>query len=312
VPDQPLLESWLTGYFPDALQKVCPADLKSHQLRREIVATALTNAVINRGGPSMPVRLADETGKSPAEVAQAYLAARYVFDTPDLSKRIDALDTIVSGATQIDLHLMVQQFVQRTVHWFLTDAEALQDLNATIAKHRAGAAAVSAGLAKWLSTERQKQLDARAGALVASGVPSDLARDILQLDILADAPAITVLGAATKRSPAEVAPAFIAIGDYFRIGDLVARSKLIPAADDFDRIAIAQAQNQVQAAQRAFTFGVLKSQPAGSADAALWLGTHKDRLGGAKAMLDTIASSEAVTVSRMTVGAAQLRDLSAV
>ena len=306
-----MLEPWLTGYFPEALQKVCPTDLKSHQLRREIVATTLTNAVINRCGPTVPVRLADETGKSPADVAQAYLAARYVFDTPDLSKRIDALDTMVSGATQIDLHLMVQQFVQRSVLWFLTDAEALGDLNATIAKHRAGAGAVNAGLSKWLSVDRQKQLDARAGALVAAGVPGDLARDILQLDALADAPAITALAASTRRTPAEVAPAFIAIGDYFRIGDLVARSKMIPTADDFDRIAIAQAQNQVQAAQRAFTLGVLQSQPSGTADAALWLGAHRARLAGAKAMLDTIASSDAVTVSRMTVGAAQLRDLSA-
>ena len=51
VPDEPLLESWLSAYFPERLRTRFAGDIKKHILRREIIATGLTNAIVNRGGP---------------------------------------------------------------------------------------------------------------------------------------------------------------------------------------------------------------------------------------------------------------------
>ena len=53
-------------YFPDAVAERFPDALEHHRLRREIIATQLTNSMINRGGPSLVVRIADQTGASPA------------------------------------------------------------------------------------------------------------------------------------------------------------------------------------------------------------------------------------------------------
>ena len=63
VPDDPYLgaRAWraisraaIAEQFPDALEH--------HRLRREIIATQLANSMINRGGPSLVVRIADQTG----------------------------------------------------------------------------------------------------------------------------------------------------------------------------------------------------------------------------------------------------------
>ena len=48
------------------------ARLKRHRLRREIIATAITNSLINRMGPVFPVRAQDDTGADPAAIARAY------------------------------------------------------------------------------------------------------------------------------------------------------------------------------------------------------------------------------------------------
>src|SRR6185437_7988042 len=50
--------------------------LKKHRLRREIIATAITNSLINRMGPVFPVRAQDDTGADPAAIARAYSIAR--------------------------------------------------------------------------------------------------------------------------------------------------------------------------------------------------------------------------------------------
>ena len=57
----PILPARLSLYFPRELQDKFPTAVELHRLRREIIATSLANAVINRGGPACIVRLIDET-----------------------------------------------------------------------------------------------------------------------------------------------------------------------------------------------------------------------------------------------------------
>src|SRR6185437_8099690 len=77
VPDDPYLGRELGRYFPDAIAQ--------HRLRREIIATQLANSMINRGGPSFVVRIADQTGASAAQIAAAFAAVRDSYDMPGLN-----------------------------------------------------------------------------------------------------------------------------------------------------------------------------------------------------------------------------------
>ena len=54
------------------------AYVATHPLRREIIATIVTNDVINSMGITFVPRMAAETGASPDEVARAFIAAREV------------------------------------------------------------------------------------------------------------------------------------------------------------------------------------------------------------------------------------------
>ncbi|MFP3435776.1 NAD-glutamate dehydrogenase, partial [Paraburkholderia sp. SIMBA_061] len=72
--------------------KTYAEEISGHRLRREIVATLLANDVINRGGITFISRLADTTGKSPADIVRAYVAVRDGFDIDTIYDAIDALD----------------------------------------------------------------------------------------------------------------------------------------------------------------------------------------------------------------------------
>ena len=76
--------SEIAAQFPDALEH--------HRLRREIIATQLANSMINRGGPSFVVRIADQTGAAPAAIAAAFAAVRDSYGMTALNGEIDALD----------------------------------------------------------------------------------------------------------------------------------------------------------------------------------------------------------------------------
>ncbi|HEY0788539.1 MAG TPA: NAD-glutamate dehydrogenase domain-containing protein, partial [Thermoanaerobaculia bacterium] len=79
LPDDPLLVDELVAYFPPQLRERFRADIEQHRLRREIIATFVTNNIINRVGPTFVSQLMEETGRSASDVARAYAIARNSF-----------------------------------------------------------------------------------------------------------------------------------------------------------------------------------------------------------------------------------------
>src|SRR3954466_5144863 len=75
LPDDPALERLLVEYFPTALRTRFPAAVTGHALRREIVATALTNRAVTIAGITGRFRLGEETGVPLAGVVRAHSGA---------------------------------------------------------------------------------------------------------------------------------------------------------------------------------------------------------------------------------------------
>src|SRR4029078_7085007 len=84
VPDDPYLGRELDRYFPKEMSERYAGALQEHRLRREIIATQLTNSMINRGGATLIVRIADQTGALPPALAAAFAAVRSRHDAIEL------------------------------------------------------------------------------------------------------------------------------------------------------------------------------------------------------------------------------------
>jgi glutamate dehydrogenase len=79
LPDDPVLEPDLMGYFPTALRERFPDAIRRHQLRREITATGLVNNMVNLAGISFDHRMTEDSGASVPDVARAFIASRNIF-----------------------------------------------------------------------------------------------------------------------------------------------------------------------------------------------------------------------------------------
>ncbi|HZD06131.1 MAG TPA: NAD-glutamate dehydrogenase domain-containing protein, partial [Longimicrobiales bacterium] len=74
VPDDPAAESYLRDYFPTrAVVEAGQDRLRRHRLRREIVASQITNDIVDLMGAAFVHRVARDMGRTPAEVAGAWL-----------------------------------------------------------------------------------------------------------------------------------------------------------------------------------------------------------------------------------------------
>src|ERR1700683_4898417 len=119
VPEDPYLSTELARYFPTQVQKRFAARLKRHRLRREIIATAITNSLINRMGPVFPVRAQDDTGADPAAIARAYSIAREVFAVRNIWAQIEALDNTISASVQYTAMFQTTRLLRHMTYWLL-------------------------------------------------------------------------------------------------------------------------------------------------------------------------------------------------
>ena len=84
VPEDPYLSRELERYFPEPLREPYAEHMQRHRLKREIIATAVTNSTINRMGATFMMRMAEDTGQSAAAIAKAFTAAREILDAREL------------------------------------------------------------------------------------------------------------------------------------------------------------------------------------------------------------------------------------
>ncbi|MFQ5973385.1 MAG: NAD-glutamate dehydrogenase, partial [Alphaproteobacteria bacterium] len=105
VPDDPHLVRDLARYFPERLRERFAEPIARHRLRREIIATYITNSVINRVGATFVHELQARTGMTPADIARAYVVARGAFRLRPLWREIETLDNKVSSETQAEMSL---------------------------------------------------------------------------------------------------------------------------------------------------------------------------------------------------------------
>ena len=310
LPDDPVCEPLLTNYFPEALRENFFEEIKAHRLRREIIVTGLTNAMLNRGGPAMAVRLADESGRGPGDVAAAFLIVSSVFHLPHLWHAVDALDGKMPGQAQLDLYLRIQDFLLEQVSGLLRTVP-LGDLAATIANYRAGVEELSHVFGECLTPAQLERVAASRQAMERSGATPEVAERIAALDVLSHAMTITRLARETNRPIMDAARIAFAASDYFHLDELKTLAAGLQIRDYFDRLAVNGAIYTLETARRALSREVLH-EAIGAADFAAWEREHGGRLARAKMALDEIAATGDLTVSRLTVVASRVRDLTSV
>src|SRR5690625_3822277 len=122
LPDEERFRHFLYSYFPGVLGQRYPEDIDNHPLGREIVATQLTNALVDFLGVSFVFRNMRDSGARAIEVIRAALVSLELLDAKEYLGRVFELDNRVPTQVQHDLMSQLKMASEGLVHWVL-DAE---------------------------------------------------------------------------------------------------------------------------------------------------------------------------------------------
>ncbi len=312
VPDDPYLGRELNRYFPERMTQRYPDALQAHRLRREIIATQLTNSMINRGGATLIVRIGDQTGAAAPAIAAAFAAVRNSYDMVALNGEIDALDNTVEGDTQLALYAAVQDLLLDRLVWFLRNVELTQGLDNIVTHYREGIAQVEAALDGALSKSAQAARAAKVAELTRASVPEALARRIASLGLLKAAPDIVLVADRAEKPVAEVTTTYFATEAFFQLDRVAGAVPNIVVADYFDRLALDRALDSIGDAERLLTAAMVgNGQSPGLAGVGAveeWVKPRQAEVERIRAAIHEIAGS-GLTLSKLSVAASLLGDL---
>jgi len=268
LPDDPFLAGDLERYFPTPLQDRHAKAIHGHTLRREIVATSVTNSVVNRTGPTFMAEMADKTGMGAAEVTRAYLIVRDSFGLRDLWAAIEALDTKVDADVQTHMMLQTRKLIERGTAWILRNGADRLDIGAEIARYAPGIEQLRAHLDEVLYAEARAVVDGRVAEMTGAGVPVALAREIAALNLIASAFDLIRIADTTSAALPTVGPVYFDVGRRLGIAWLRDGALRMQAANHWQKQAVAAIVDDLYALQADLTARVVETTGAAPEPAA--------------------------------------------
>jgi glutamate dehydrogenase len=126
----------LRHYFPKQLREKFDAELDTHPLRREIIATVVANDIINLGGITFAFRAIEETSANEVAVAKAFVALREIYELDPMVAELNALPASFPTEHWSEVHLDIRRLLDRAVRWVLAQGMASQPISDIVPKFK--------------------------------------------------------------------------------------------------------------------------------------------------------------------------------
>ena len=312
LPDDEYTANELVRYFPRILSERFRDRMDGHRLRRELIATYVTNSLVNRAGMTFAFRLAEETGATASDIARAYIVAREVFDLRGLWTAIEALDDVIEADIQLAMLLEGRKLVERATRWLVRSRPRPLDVVAEIEAFAPGAALLVDGLPELLHGGDRAALEESTHAYAQAGVPQELATRVAGLSAAFSALDIVDVAAATGAPQGKVAGVYYGLGARLDLQWLRDEITALPRDNRWQTLARAALRDELYAvhsalAREALEAGPPEAEPEDAVEA--WYAAHGIGVERALQVLSDIRMGALANIETLSVALREVRNL---
>jgi glutamate dehydrogenase len=311
LPDDLYLRDDLIEYFPGPLRKTYRVQIASHRLRREIVATVVTNELVNRVGLTFIHEAKEKTGMPAEDIARAYMVSREIFGIPDLVQQIEELDNKTPAAVQSAMLIECGRLVERETVWFLREAARPLDIRGEIEAFGGGVKDLIEGLEELLSPADRETVNQRATGFIEQGVPEATAYRIASLGLLAPACDIVRIARNVGQAAQEVAKAYFDIGARFGFDWLRRAAGHLPTDTAWDKLAVTAIIDDLFGHQAQLTQRVLEVAGTSAAEDVIedWAESRRPLVARTEQLLAELQSTGTPDFAMLAVANRQLKTM---
>ncbi len=259
VPEDAYLSKELRRYFPKPLHEKYAEHMQRHRLKREIIATAVTNSIVNRMGSTFVLRMCEDTGKTPAQVARAYNIAREVLDGRAMWAQIDALDGRVKNEAQIDALLAIWATLRNMTRWLLNHSESMLDIAKAVDLYWPGMRDLLGCLYQVITPAERERYDADKQRWLDAGFDEAISSALAALPTPGSALDIIHVAAEHQLPVASTAEVYFALGAALHLSWLMSKIEALPVESRWHAHARGSLRDELYSEHRALTAQILES-----------------------------------------------------
>ncbi|MDT8319168.1 MAG: NAD-glutamate dehydrogenase [Xanthomonadales bacterium] len=309
VPEDDYLSRELAGYFPTPLRERFSALMQEHRLKREIIATQVTNSVVNRMGASFALRMHEDTGATPDQVARAYTIAREVFDARSFWVRIDALDNRVDSDFQIKAMLSMWNLLRQATRWLLNLPGRRLDIQQMVKRLAPGLSALEKSIRHSMSADEVDSMSQQMQPYLDGGFSKTLAERTVMLERLF--PALDVVETAARRrtDANRVAEVFFGLGNELELKWLRRQVESLVVHGQWHALSRANLRDELFTQHNMLVERVLEECGRKKNPVASWTEVHQEAVDTVRQMLNDMKGGAEMDYATVSVAVRALSQL---
>ncbi len=311
LPDDPVTESYLVGYFPPAAVAAAGREhLTRHRLRREIIAGQLANDLVDLMGSAFVYRLTRDTGSGAEQVARAWLVASRLADHRALLSQMSEQTTI--AASQMYRWLLgLGRVLERTTRWVLRNVEPEASPAQIVGRHLEGLALLRDAFTDFVAGEERELFEARVREIRAVGADESFSQRLITLRFLDQLLEILEIARDTGADPMVTAHAYYQASDIFHVPWLRRRTFAAAQGGQWEHRAAQVLSEDLSRAHRKLVVGVVLDSPqAESAGASSFVALLRPRdLERFRGVVTELKADDSVGLPALSVAVRELSTL---
>ena len=256
--DDPYLSQIIETAFPPSIFKKYKHALHRHRLWHNIIATQLSNHIVNSMGITFVYRLQIETGAKVDAIIRAYTVASQVFNSQKLRDLVEKLDFKIPITSQYEIFYNLRQLINLATRWFLHGNHLQNDLQHTIKHFSSRIKIIEEFIPELMGGLTKQYLATLTEKFTALGLPQEVARRIAIYRAIYTSLNIIDVATQHKFDLIKTAKVYFAAGE--RINLLWFRDQIANDSRDghWNTLARLTLRDELDFAQRALTVAIMK------------------------------------------------------
>lgn len=215
--DDPEVLPFVYKAFPSLLKKLYLAEMIHHPLYREIIATQLSNHIINNIGITFTYRMHKQTGATVAEIVKAYLFSEAIFNVGNTIENLELYDAKIPAKIMGDLLYYLRELMTLSSRWFLFNITAENDRSSLIEFYRKNIEILFPLIAELMGGATKDYMEKLKVDFTMWGIPIAVAENVSVLRAMYGALNIVDLVYIHQFDIKETAKIFFEVGSRFNL-----------------------------------------------------------------------------------------------
>ena len=249
----------LLDYFPRKLQELYADEILQHPLRKEIIATLLSNMITNNIGMGFGFRIREETGASIENIAKAYVVSVEVFELNNTWKALEQLDNVVQEHYRHECFRAVSGLLERSISWLLRNKGSNFDVSHLIERYKTDIKILHQVIPGAIIGQSRKNYLTARKLFIKYKLPVALARELTDKTTSASAFDIIEIKSKLYSSTEHAAKLFYALSERLQLHWIRNAISKTVSRTHWNQLAIVNMRNDLHANQRNLTEMVLHS-----------------------------------------------------